>query len=300
MQVGYIGLGVMGSALARRLSLSRPLHVFDLNANALTSLVGAGARAASSPAALAAESDTVMLCLPRSSDVRIALFGEDGVVRGLKPGAIIIDQTSGDPGETRKMAAELSNHDIHLIDAPVSGGAQGAEAGTIAIMVGGDDEQVLRVRPILEEISPNIFHCGGVGSGQVMKLVNNTISASNRFVMLEAVAMGVRNGLDIHTMADVLNSGGARSRASESLLPAIARGEPDSFFLLSLMLKDLNLSTQLAIETGVPLQFGQLTRSMLQMALNAFGPEANYFDISKLVAAQAGIRFKSHPRGENS
>jgi 3-hydroxyisobutyrate dehydrogenase len=95
----------------------------------------------------------------------------------------------------------------------------------------------------------------------------------------------------LQTVTDVLNSGGAKSKASESLLPAVVRGEPDSFFLLSLMLKDVNLATQLAIESGVPMQYGQLTRSMLQTASTAYGPEANYYDITKLVASQAGISF---------
>lgn len=298
MNIGYIGLGVMGGALARRLQLSRPLHVFDLNAEAVASLVADGATAAASPAALAAACDVVMLCLPRSSNVQAAIFGEGGLAEGLKPGSIVIDQTSGDPGETRRMAADLAARGIHMIDAPVSGGAAGAEAGTIAIMVGGEAEHIGRVRRVLEDISPNVFVCGGIGAGQVMKLINNMVSATIRFVTLEGVAMGVRNGLDLQTMTDVLNSGGARNKASERLLPSVMRGEPDSFFLLSLMLKDLNLATRLAVDSGVPLQFGQVTRAMLQTASNAFGPEANYFDITRLVASQAGIAFP-HADGES-
>lgn len=292
MKVGYIGLGVMGGALARRLLLSCPLHVFDLNAEAVAAMVGAGATAATSPAEVAGVADVVLLCLPRSSHVRTVIFGENGLVERLKPGAIVVDQTSGDPNETRRMAAELSRRGVQLIDAPVSGGAAGAEAGTIAIMVGGAEEIVSRVRPVLERISPNVFPCGGTGAGQVMKLINNTISVCNRLAMLEGVAMGLRNGLGLATMTDVLNSGGARSRASEQMLPALVRGEPDSFFLLSLMLKDLNLSAQLAQESGVPLLFGQMARGMLQTASNAFGPGANYFDISDLVAMQAGTSFR--------
>ena len=221
------------------------------------------------------------------------LFGTGGLASAAGAGTVIVDQTSGDPTQTREMAAELAARDVHLVDAPVSGGAAGADAGTIAIMVGGPEAAVARVRPILEEISPNIFVCGEIGAGQVMKLVNNTVSATNRCAMLESVVMGLKNGLDLQTITDVLNAGGARSRATEMMLPALVRGEPDAHFQLALMLKDLNLSADLASKTGVPHQFGQMTRSTLQSALNVLGPDANYFDISGYLAHVAGTEFKS-------
>lgn len=291
--VGYVGLGVMGGALARRLLLSRPLRVFDLNSALVASLVEAGATAAADLPDLGSSCDVVMLCLPRSQNVRQAIFGDGGLASSMKRGSVIIDQTSGDPTETRQMAAELTGLGIAMVDAPVSGGAKGAEAGTIAIMVGGRAEDVARVRPIFEQISPNIFQCGEIGAGQVMKLINNMVSTCNRFAMLEGVAMGKRNGLDLSVMADVLNAGGARSKSSENMLPALIRGEPDAFFQLSLMLKDLNLAGALATETGVPLHFGQLARGMLQAASNRLGPDANLFDITDYVAAEAGTSFRS-------
>lgn len=292
MNVGYIGLGVMGGALAKRLLVSRPVQVFDLSAEAVASLVAAGATAAAGLKEIARDCDIIFLCLPRSRDVHRVIFGEGGLVEGLTPGTIIVDQTSGDPNETRKMAQSLAERSVQMIDAPVSGGAKGAEAGTIAIMVGGEAQALAKVRPIFEQISPNIFECGAIGAGQVMKLINNMVSTCNRFAMLEGVAMGKRNGLDLAVMTDVLNAGGARSKSSENMLPAMVRGEPDSFFLLQLMLKDLNLATALATETGVPLQFGQLARGMLQAASNLLGPDANLFEISDYVASEAGTSFK--------
>lgn len=289
MEIGYIGLGAMGGALAERLLLSRPLQVFDLNPDAVSTLVSAGATSAGSPAKLGAACDVVLLCLPKSAHVREVLFGDEGLAEGLKPGALVVDQTSGDPTETRKMAAELAERGIHMIDAPVSGGAAGAKAGTIAIMVGGEAAQIERAHPILADISPNVFVCGGIAAGQVMKLINNMVSSTIRFATLEGAAMGIKNGLDLQVITDVLNSGGAKSKASDSLLPAVIRGEPDAFFYLNLMLKDVNLAAQLAIDSGVPSPYGHLTRAMLQTASNAYGPEANYYDITKLVAAQAGI-----------
>jgi 3-hydroxyisobutyrate dehydrogenase len=292
MEIGYIGLGAMGGAIARRLLLSGGLHVFDRRPAALQTFEELGALPAASPAALAQTCDIVLICVPRSADVREVIFGRGGVVEGTTPGKIIVDQTSGDPNETRKMAATLAAKGVALLDAPVSGGPRGAEAGTLAIMVGGSGDLVTQIQPVLEAISPNIFRCGATGSGQVMKLINNTISTCNRFAMLEGVALGVKNGLNLGTMAEVLNKGGARSRVTEILLPALVRGEQSANFALSLMLKDLNLAAQLAIDSGAPLQFGHLARGMLQAASNAFGPDANLDEIADLVAAQAGTSFK--------
>lgn len=292
MEIGYIGLGVMGGALAERLLQSCKLHIYDLNQAAVAALSELGAIAEESPAAMARHCDVILLCVPRSANVREIIYGDGGLLEGLEPGKVIIDQTSGDPTETRKMAAELAQQGITMLDAPVSGGARAAAAGTIAIMVGGTEAAVEQVRPVFEMISPNVFHCGDIGSGQVLKLINNTISTCNRFAMLEGVAMGLKNGLDLGKMADVLNSGGARSKATEQLLPALVRGEESARFALSLMLKDLNLASELAIESGTPLLFGQLARGMLQTASNTYGPEANLDEIADLVAAQAGVSFK--------
>ena len=291
MKAGYIGLGVMGGALARRLMVSRPLMVFDRDAATVSAFAAEGATPAPSAAALADCCDTVLICVPRSENVHEVLFGADGLTMGLAPGKIVMDQTSGDPAQTRAMAAALAEQGVSMVDAPVSGGPRAAQAGTIAIMVGGDEQVLEKVRPLLNDISPNITRCGGIGAGQVMKVVNNTISTCNRIAMLEGVAMGLRNGLDLSTMAEVLNQGGARSKSSETLLVALARGVPNSKFALALMLKDLNLASNIAVESGAPLQFGQLARAMLQMAHHQLGPDANIDDIADIVAQQAGVSF---------
>src|SRR5271166_6636747 len=130
MQIGYLGLGAMGGALARRLQLSRKLVVFDLNPAAVADLAARGADAAASPAELARRCDVVFLCLPTSEHARTAIFGTKGLIEGLKSGAIVVDQTTGEPNATRARAEELSARGVELVDAPVSGGAMAAEAGT--------------------------------------------------------------------------------------------------------------------------------------------------------------------------
>ena len=158
-------------------------------------------------------------------------------------------------------------------------------------MIGGTEPHVTSIRPLLEEISTNITLCGEIGAGQVMKLINNTISTCNRCALLEGLTMGLRNGLDLATMHRVLNTGGAASRLTERMLPGLVSGVPDSFFLLSLMLKDLNLATELAIASGTPLQFGHMARALLQSASHALGPGANLFALSDHLAALAGTSF---------
>jgi 3-hydroxyisobutyrate dehydrogenase len=233
-----------------------------------------------------------MICVPRSANVRQAIFGPAGLIEGLSPGKIIIDQTSGNPAETRKMATELAGRGVIMLDAPVSGGSRGAQAGTIAIMVGGAKDDFEKVSPIFAAISPNFTYCGDIGAGQVLKLINNTVSTCNRFALLEGVAMGLRSGLDLETMTDVLSKGGANSKALDNILPQLLRGEKGPIFALSLMLKDLNLAAELAIETGAPNLFGQLARGMLQASSHAYGPEANIDETVDYVGAQAGVDFR--------
>lgn len=291
MQLGYIGLGVMGGALARRLLQSHPLHVFDLNKDLVAEFAGLGASPAASAAGIARQSDVIMLCLPRSSNVRAAIFGEGGLVEGLAPGKIVIDQTSGDPVETRKMVAELAEHGVIMLDAPVSGGVKGAAAGNISIMVGGAEGDYQKAVPVFDLISKNHTYCGPIGSGQVLKLINNTVSTCNRFALLEGVAVGLKNGISMDTMYEVFNAGGARSKASENMLKTLTQRLPRSDFALALMLKDLNLASQLAMDSEAPLLFGQLARGMLQTAANTLGPDAGIDDIADMMADQAGVEF---------
>jgi len=215
MDLGYIGLGNMGGALARRLLREHKMRVFDLRPEVVARFADAGAVPTQSAQALARESDMVMTCLPTSAEVHDVLFGEGRVAEILRPGQIFADMTTGDPNETREMAARLAEKGVQMIDAPVSGGPHGANAGTIAIMVGAPADIFAKVKPVFETISPNIFHTGGVGTGHVMKLVNNVISAGVRAVTFEALAMGIKNGLSLETCTAVLQKGSGRSATTE-------------------------------------------------------------------------------------
>ncbi len=290
MQLGYIGLGNMGGALARRLLRQHKMRVYDLKPENMAKLADKGGTASQSPKALAAESDIVMTCLPTSKEVRDAIFGPDGIAAGLKRGGIIADMTTGDPNATRAMAKELAAQGITLIDAPVSGGPHGADAGTIAIMVGASSEMFLRVRPVFEVISPNIFHCGDVGTGQVMKLVNNVVTASIRTITFEAVTMGVKNGLSLKACAEVLAKSSGRSYTTEVTLPRIVSGNAPASFTLALMHKDVRLATELGVASGSPMLVAGLVREMYQTAINEHGADGDVNLMIRLFEHQSKVK----------
>jgi 3-hydroxyisobutyrate dehydrogenase len=227
--------------------------------------------------------------LPTSEHVREVIFSLDGLASTAKSGLMIIDQTTGDPLATRAMAEELRARGVCLVDAPVSGGTQGAEGGTIAIMVGGTDDEYLRATSVLSAISPNHFHAGAVGAGHVMKLVNNLLSGAQRLVALEGMALAVKNGVDPRVAHQILLAGGGRSAYLERTFPAeVLTGQLNPGFTLSLMHKDIRLACQLGLESAVPMFFGSLTREFYQMCLNEHGPTAQVETAALAVDRLAG------------
>jgi len=289
--VGFIGLGNMGGALARRIIAANDLCVFDLNAEATAAFAEMGAEALPSPRAVAERCEMVFLCLPTSNEVRAVIFGEDGVLAGMDRGGLIVDMTTGDPTATRDMAASLAGHGLALIDSPVSGGPQGAEAGTIAIMVGAPRDQFERCRPVLESISPNIFHVGDVGAGHSMKLVNNVISATNRAIAFEAVTLAVKNGIDPRTCVEVLQKGSGRSYVSDVAFPNfIFTGKMSQGFTLGLMHKDVTLATKLGQDSAVPMPVAGLVRELYRTAMNEFGGDIDLCELLYYYERVAGVK----------
>lgn len=274
MNIGYVGLGNMGGALARRLQLTHPLRVYDPDQAAVRRLVERGATAADGPRDIAS-CDLVLLCLPTSEHVRKVLLGKDGIAALARPGTLIVDQTSGDPTVTRAIAAELAQRGIELVDAPVSGGPSGADAGTIAIMVGAEPAQFERIEPVLKAISPNVFHAGGIGCGHVVKLANNLLSAGTRLMTLEAMALAVKNGVAGEKALEIMMASGGRNYWMEKYMAThILTGKLKAAFALGLLHKDVRLACQLGQDSGMPMLFGNLAKDFYQMALNEAGPES--------------------------
>ncbi len=290
MTVGYVGLGSMGGALARRLQLTHPLHVYDLNPEAVARLAQAGATGCASLPALASACDVIFLCLPKSEHVRAAIFGPDGLATGLKPGTLLVDQTTGDPKATREMATELADQGIALIDAPVSGGVAGAQAGTIAIMLGASEAERTRVAPVLAAISPNVFHAGGVGAGQAMKLVNNLVSGAQRLLSMEGLALAAKNGVDPARALEILAAGGARNAFFEKQAAPILQGKLDVGFTLGLMAKDLRLACEFGADSGVPLFFGSVAHEVYKLCISQMGADAQVTTAAVVMDRLAGTQ----------
>jgi len=292
MRIGYIGLGAMGSALAGRLLAAHRLAVWDVKGAAVAAFEKLGASAAPTASDVARECEIVLLCLPRSSDVRQVIFGPGGLAEGLSAGKIVVDQTSGIPNETRQIARELGERGVSMIDAPVSGGVSGAAEGTISIMASGPDDVYETALPVLTAISTNVFRCGSrVGDGQAMKLVNNVLSAGCRVATLEVVAMGRKMGLSLESMTDVINKGSGRNRTSKVMLQTIIDGKSSSSsFAMSLMLKDMNQAISLGMECGAPMALTNIVRGLLQIGVNTLGETAQLEEILGLVESMAATR----------
>lgn len=300
MALGYVGLGNMGGALARRLHLQHNVHrrellVYDVNPDAKARMGEAGLKTASGLADLAARCETVMLCLPTSNEVRAAIFGPGGLASAARPGTLIVDQTTGDPIATRAMAAELAGGGVELIDAPVSGGLRGAENGTIAIMVGASPAQFARIEPVLKAISPNVFHAGGVGSGDVMKLANNMMSAAGRLVALEGMALAVKNGIEPHRAADIFLASSGSNFWMQHFIRKVIDGDINSNFTIGLSYKDVRLATQLGVDSGVPMFFGNLVREFYQMCITQNGRDAQVNSAALTMQRIAGTTIVADP-----
>jgi 3-hydroxyisobutyrate dehydrogenase len=290
MKIGYIGLGAMGSALAGRLVKTHALTVWDINPAAVASFERQGASVAPTAAELARHCDVVVLCLPRSADVRQVVLGPGGLVEGLSTGKLVIDQTSGVPGETQQIAKDLAARGVAMIDAPVSGGVSGAAAGTISIMASGANEAWDRALVVLKSISPNVFRCGvRVGDAQATKLVNNILSAGCRLAALEVVALGRKRGLSLKTVTEVLNKGMGRNRTSKVMLQTLVDGKPSSSsFAMALMLKDMNQAIALGMTCGASMGLTSIVRAMLQIGVNTLGSDAQLERVLELVESMAG------------
>lgn len=290
--IGYVGLGAMGAAIAARLlALSRKVHVYDVRRENLQPLVAQGAVAAPDLRSLAQACDVIMVCVPTSAVVREVLFGAGGLAEGLSAGKVVVDQTTGDPAETRAIAAELGRLGVALVDAPVSGGPGGAAAGSLVTLCGGSPEAFARVRPILAQTGPTVVHFGQSGNGHVAKLIKNALGACNRLITYESVAMAVKNGLKLDQLAAVIAKSSGWTQAFERIVPVLATGGRTATLRLELMVKDLNLVSQLAAGCGAPLLIANAVRCAVEAAANELGRDANIDEMARLFEARAGVKF---------
>jgi 3-hydroxyisobutyrate dehydrogenase len=293
MKVGYVGVGTMGGALARRLMQSRPLMVFDSRPEIVEQMVRDGATPAPDAATLARECDVIMVCVPTSAVVRRVIFGPGGLADTLSPGKIVIDQTTGSPSETRAIAAHLEKLGVTMIDAPVSGGTRGAVA-TIAIICGGPQEAFEKVRPILREISPNIVYCGGIGNGHAAKLVQNAVAGCNRVITYECAAVACRCGVTLAELAEPIRQSSGWNGGAERIIPALGTDRQTTDFRMFLAVKDLRLALEIGDEVGAPMMVANIVRSMFQICINQKGPTKNLDEVAYVIEEMSGLKFTEH------
>ncbi len=265
-RVGFIGLGIMGEAMARNvLKAGFALKVWNRTAKKCDAIAIEGARRAATPAAVAAASDVTISCVTDSPDVREVTLGRFGVGEGAAPGSCYVDCSTISPAVAREVAAALSVQGIGVLDAPVSGGDVGARAGTLAIMVGGPEDVFRRCLPVLQAMGKTVVHVGPSGAGQVVKLCNQVAGGLNLLAMAEAVTLARRAGVDPAKMIEVVGAGAAGSWMLSNLGPRALQGDFAPGFMIELMQKDLRLVMETAAETRTPLPGAALVREVFRM-----------------------------------
>lgn len=282
-RVAWLGLGNMGGPMSRRLlEAGYEVSGFDLAEAARANLESAGGRAAIDPGSAAEGADIVVLMLP-SSDVVESVLQRDGLLAALAPGTLVVDMGSSEPTRTQGLAAVAQSRSIRVVDAPVSGGVTGAEAGTLTIMVGGAVEDVAELRPLLEVLG-RPTHVGAIGSGHALKALNNLMSAIHLWGSSEAMHAAIRFGLDPEIALEVVNGSSGRSGSTQAKWPNFVLPESyDSGFGLRLMLKDMRIGASLADQMGVPHSLSDAAVALWERAAEALPPTADHTEVARWI-----------------
>lgn len=291
MQLAFLGLGAIGTPMARHVAAKfAGTRVWNRTASKAASFAAEhGAVHAATPADAARGSDVVITCFPVSADVEALLDGPDGLLATLASGSTLVDCTSGDPATSKRIAARLAERGIGFLDAPVSGGVVGAEAGALTVMVGGDAATLERVRPALEAFGKRIVHCGGVGAGDAVKAVNNALLAQHIIGTAEGLTALERAGVDPALALDVINNSSGRSNASMNLFPerVLTKAYPRTF-RLALLDKDVGIALQVARDAGVAAPMLELASRHYRDARAAMGEEVDHVEIVKWIRGEDG------------
>jgi 3-hydroxyisobutyrate dehydrogenase len=288
-RTGFIGLGIMGSAMATRLLDARfPLAVFARNKSKISRLLNKGARFCQSPAEVAAESDVVFLCVTDTRDVETIVRGPEGIAASARRGLIVVDHSTISPAASKQLAEELAAQGAHFLDAPVSGGDTGARSGSLSIMVGGDPAAFESVEPLLRNFASIITHCGPSGSGQLTKLVNQILVSVTNLAVCEALTFARKHNLDLEKTIAALGGGAAGSWQLANLGPRMIAGDFRPGFSINLQQKDLRLVLQAAEESNTSLPAASLVHQLFSAAQAAGhgkdGTQALFTVVEKLAS----------------
>lgn len=288
--VGFIGLGTMGRPMARNLlKAGHRLVFFARRDDVAEEFTALGAVRAASPAEVARQADFVVTIVTADPQVREVALGRGGLVEGAAPGKMLIEMSTIGPDTTRDVGARLAQGGMAMIDAPVSGGPWGAEAGTLTIMAGGAEQDVVRARPVLEAMGSNIFHLGPLGTGQTVKLINQMVAGGIMVLVGEGLALAQAAGADLEKLVDVMLVSSANSAVLE------ARGRKfilaDRYvpgFMTQLMRKDVALAVGLAQDLNVPTPVASCALALYTAAMNQGLGEADFAAVTKVSRGAAG------------
>ena len=292
-KIGFIGLGNMGRPLAERLLKKYQLYVYDLEEENLNFFVSHGAIKCLSPSEIASNTDKVFLCLPTSSIVEKVINGDKGILKTAKQNSFIIDMTTGEPDITRELSKTLLLRDINFIDAPVSGGPKGARLGNIAIMIGGTEKQFSVIKPIMDDISSNIFYAGEIGSGHAIKAGNNLLNLICRMATFEVISMLVKDGVDPEKAVNIIQKSSGRNYATEITLPDnILSGKMFQGFSTGLMKKDSDVALQIADSNKIEMPLGKLAQNLLNKTIEEFGLDADMSKVAISYEEKTGVKIR--------
>lgn len=289
--IGFVGVGSMGWPMAALLhKAGYPLQIVDASSERAQAFAKEiGGTVAASSRALAAASDIIITILPTSAIVQAVLEGPDGVLAGLRKDAVVVEMSSGVPTITRSLAEKVAAVGAHMVDAPVSGGVPRAKTGELAIMFGGSEAILERVRPVLSCMGTSITRTGDVGSAHAMKALNNLVSAGGFLIGVEALMIGKRFGLDPSAMVDVLNSStGMNNSTQKKFKQFVLSGQYNAGFGLDLMVKDLSIALEIGRDTNTPTPFSSMCREMWASCAAMLGPGQDHTAIAKLTEKLAG------------
>lgn len=289
-EVGFIGLGMMGDPMARRLiAQDYKLHIHDVRKEVLTEFGDLGADVAASAKEVASRAETVLVSLPTPDVVKEVALGPGGILEGSKVKTFVDLSTTG-PIRAREIAEALKAKGITAIDAPVSGGVTGARKGSLAVMMSGPKALCDQLKPTLQIIGKNVFYIGDApGQGQMMKLLNNLLSATAQAASYEVMVLGAKFGLDPQVTVDVINVSSGRNTATEDKIPrAVIPRTFDLGFTSALLFKDVRLCLEMADQLGVPMWVGQTVRNMWGFAAGQM-PKSDSSELIKILESWADV-----------
>jgi len=298
-QIGYIGLGQMGGAMAGNLIQNGyPVTVYDINAEAVQTFVDTGATAAASAREVAEQSEIIITCLPTPAIVETTALGDDGILEGLIPGKIYMDMSTIEPDTTRRVGAAIHEKSAHMLDVPVGLSPRHAASGDLVLMIGGEKGIVQEVQDVLDTLGSVQHYCGPLGMGITTKLINNLVSISTTTLLAEAFTLAVKAGLDPEHMQQVILSTAARSVSAEGALSKIFERNFIPSFKLSLAYKDIGLASYMANSLGVPNLIGSSVHQLQKLAMGKGLGDESPGAVIKVIEETAGITVENqkHPK----